>query len=85
MPSVSPAAVISAGAANLRLLASDEKTLDAIRGAWAVAVRSVFILALAASAISVPFSFFLEHLNVHVVARERKQAEAQIEGEQSTE
>ncbi|KAH6663434.1 major facilitator superfamily domain-containing protein [Halenospora varia] len=85
VPSVSPAAVISAGAANLRLLASDEKTLDAIRGAWAVAVRSVFILALAASAISVPFSFFLEHLNVHVVARERKQAGAQIEGEQSTE
>ncbi|KAF7854226.1 hypothetical protein EAF04_010523 [Stromatinia cepivora] len=70
--SVSPEAIIKAGAANLDLLTTDPAVLLEIRGAWASAVRVVFIFVLAASAMSVPFAGFLEQLNIHVVSKERQ-------------
>ncbi|KAF7889871.1 uncharacterized protein EAF02_002286 [Botrytis sinoallii] len=74
-PSISPDAVIQAGASNLNLLTADPEVLISIRGAWSSAVHAVFVLALVASALSVPFSFGIEHLNVHVVAKKRKEAQ----------
>ncbi|KAI9650535.1 hypothetical protein NHQ30_000551 [Ciborinia camelliae] len=75
VPSVSPDAVIQAGASNLGLLTTDPEILMSIHGAWASAVRVVFVLALVASALSVPFSLGIEHLNVHVVSKQRKEAQ----------
>ncbi|QSZ36725.1 hypothetical protein DSL72_006608 [Monilinia vaccinii-corymbosi] len=74
VPSISPGAVIKAGASNLGLLTTDTEVLMSIRGAWSNAVHVVFVLALVASAMSVPFSFGIEHLNVHVVSKQRKEA-----------
>ncbi|KAF7861434.1 hypothetical protein EAF04_007999 [Stromatinia cepivora] len=74
VPSISPDAVIQAGASNLDILTTDPEVLMSIRGAWAGAVRVVFVLALVASALSVPFSLGIEHLNVHVVSKQRKEA-----------
>ncbi|RDL38405.1 Uncharacterized protein BP5553_02745 [Venustampulla echinocandica] len=74
VPSISPETIMRAGASNLDLLTADPEVLKAVRGGWADAVRVVFILAVVASALSIPFACGLEHLNVHVVAKKRKEA-----------
>lgn len=74
VPSISPQAIIQTGASNLGLLTKDPVVLKAIRGGWADAIRVVFILAVVASALSIPFACGLENLNVHVVAESRKEA-----------
>ena len=77
VPSISPEDVIKAGASNFNLLTTNSDILNAIRGCWADAVQAVFIFAVVASAISLPFACGIQHLNVHTVMKERKQAEEQ--------
>ncbi|PQE24500.1 efflux pump antibiotic resistance protein [Rutstroemia sp. NJR-2017a WRK4] len=68
VPTTSPEAVIQAGASDLYL-----PTAETIHGIAISAVRSVLILALVASALCIPFSVWIENLNVHVVAKQRKE------------
>lgn len=82
-PSISPEAVINAGAANLLSLTTDPQILYNLRLTWAGAVRVVFLFVVVASALSVLFSLGIERLNVHVVSQERKEIVSAERGQES--
>ncbi|TGO58666.1 hypothetical protein BCON_0052g00100 [Botryotinia convoluta] len=82
-PSISPEAVINAGAANLLSLTTDPQILYNLRVTWAGAVRVVFLFVVVASALSVLFSFGIERLNVHVVSQQRKEIASAERGQES--
>lgn len=68
---VSPKAVIQAGATNLRVLTADPSTLRALQAAYATAVVHTLYLALASMAIALPFAVGMEWKNVHTESRHR--------------
>ncbi|KUI59517.1 Putative HC-toxin efflux carrier TOXA [Cytospora mali] len=69
---VTPAAVIGVGAAGLSELSSSPAVLDALRHAYADAIRWTMYLAVAAMCIAFPSSCSMEWLNIKHVAEQRK-------------
>ncbi|KAI0395153.1 MFS general substrate transporter [Xylariaceae sp. FL0594] len=70
---VTPDAVIAAGATGLGALSRGDPTvLNALRSAYAEAVRDPLILALAAAVLAFPFACAMERLNIKRVAEERE-------------
>lgn len=71
LPSIDPADVVSAGAANLQKLAPNSETLQVLREAYAAAVHDVFVYALVAACMALIFTGGMEWLNLKVVAEQR--------------
>ncbi|KAF2726752.1 efflux pump antibiotic resistance protein [Polyplosphaeria fusca] len=80
IPSIRPQTVIAAGALDLSRLAPDPETLRLLRGAYAVAIRTSFIFALAVVCLAFVFSFGPENLNVKAIAQKRKDRKEQCTG-----
>ncbi|MCJ1422554.1 hypothetical protein MMC29_000434 [Sticta canariensis] len=70
--SISAADIIKAGASDLQSLPVLPQTLRTLREAYAVALRGVFVFALAASCMALLFTFGMEWRNVRSEAQERK-------------
>lgn len=73
-PNISSSAVITAGAANLKVVANSQEALTSLRLIWNVAVSRTMILSVALVAASVPFTFGMEWLNARKIADSRKQS-----------
>ncbi|RWA05749.1 hypothetical protein EKO27_g9359 [Xylaria grammica] len=73
---VTPAQVLAAGANGLTQLASSPIVLEALRRAYAQATRDVFILALAAAALTFPPTCAMEWLNITKESKNRAQNRA---------
>ncbi|GAW20476.1 hypothetical protein ANO14919_099820 [Xylariales sp. No.14919] len=80
---VTPAQVLTAGANGLTQLASSPIVLEALRRAYAQATRDVFILALAAAALTFPPTCAMEWLNITKESKNRAQNRAADEIEPS--
>lgn len=63
---------MSAGAANISLLATSPGVFDALRNVWNVAVTRTMILSTALVAASFPFTIGMEWLNTKKVASQKK-------------
>lgn len=75
--SISSAAVITAGATNLRAIASDPNDLDQLREIWNTAITRAMIMSAAVVGASVPFTMRMEWLNAVKVSQEKTKAEKQ--------
>ncbi|KAI0411742.1 MFS multidrug transporter-like protein [Xylaria grammica] len=80
---ITPAQVLAAGANGLTQLASSPMVLEALRRAYAQATRDVFILALAAAALTFPPTCAMEWLNITKESKNRAQNRAADEIEPS--
>ena len=72
---ISPPAVVSAGAANLKKEANDSRTLRALQLSYSNAVTNTLYLALATVVLALIFACGMEWKNIKKVAEERKQAD----------
>lgn len=72
LPALDPAAVISAGAANLQQLSTSAEMFQVLRELYASAVHDVFVYALVAACMALTFTFGMEWLNLKVVAKQKE-------------
>lgn len=72
---VAPDAVIQAGATGLNIVATSPAVLDALREAYADAIRRTIILGLAGICMVVPLSCAMEWVNIKHVAEKRLQTQ----------
>ncbi|KAJ4419068.1 hypothetical protein N0V82_005191 [Gnomoniopsis sp. IMI 355080] len=72
---VSATEVIAAGAMGLVDLSHTQAVLDALRHAYADAVRLTLILALASACLAFPASCAMEWLNIKQIAEQRREAQ----------
>ena len=72
---ISPSAVVSAGAGNLRKEATNSTVLRALQVSYSNAVTDTLYLALATVCLALFFACGMEWKNIKKVAKERKKAE----------
>ena len=70
---IPPEAVVKAGALNLAALTNSAAILQAMREAYAAAIRHVLIFALAIVCLSVPAACGMQWLNLKQVSRDREE------------
>ena len=75
IPGISSSAVVTAGAANLRALATSPEAYASLRSIWNTAVSRTMILSVALVAASVPCTLGMEWLNARKVADSRQRLE----------
>ena len=66
--------MITAGAANLKVVANSQEALIGLRLIWNIVVSRTMILSVALVAASVPFTLGVEWLNARKIADSRKQS-----------
>lgn len=71
-PEISPQAVVAVGATGVTKLARNPEILLALREAYAQAIRSTLILALAGACVAFPCAWGMEWLNTKEVAKARR-------------
>ena len=79
--SVSPEAVIRAGALNLQSLTRSPDVLQSLREAYAIAISHVNIFLVAVICISVPTACGMEWLNIKKISAQREAKKAQMANE----
>lgn len=82
IPEISPQSVIAAGAGNLTGVTTSSEMLHRLREAYMIAIRQAFIFAAVSVAMSLLFALFMEHKNVKVEAKKRKEETIDDAGEQ---
>jgi len=82
--SVSPQAVISAGALNLSSLTTSNTVLRSLQAAYAKVISTIMVFALIIVCISIPVACGMKWLNLKRVAEHRKQHEALLASQYQT-
>lgn len=75
-PSISPEAVVRAGATDLQSLSSSPSILQGLREAYAIAISHVNIFLVVVICVSIPTACGMEWLNIKKVSAEREKEKA---------